>query len=64
MIKVLLTFQIFNMVFLYVTDYRLMNEFIEAIGEFKMKTQRILNLSPVSKHFIFIIFVYKKKNGL
>ncbi|XP_027852691.2 box C/D snoRNA protein 1 [Aphis gossypii] len=28
-------------------DYRLMNEFIEAVGEFKMKTQRICNLSPV-----------------
>ncbi|XP_015363493.1 PREDICTED: box C/D snoRNA protein 1 [Diuraphis noxia] len=28
-------------------DYRLMNEFIEAVGEFKMKTQRISNLSAV-----------------
>lgn len=25
-----------------------MNEFIEAVGEFKMKTQRISNLSAVS----------------
>uniref|UniRef100_A0A2S2PJ83 Box C/D snoRNA protein 1 n=1 Tax=Schizaphis graminum TaxID=13262 RepID=A0A2S2PJ83_SCHGA len=33
-------------------DYRLMNEFIEAVGEFKMKTQRISNLSPVS---IFVL---------
>jgi len=29
-------------------DYRIMNEFIEAVGEFKMKTQRLSNLTPVS----------------
>ncbi|VVC41415.1 Zinc finger, HIT-type [Cinara cedri] len=27
-------------------DYRLMNEYIEAIGEFKIKTQRLSNLTP------------------
>ncbi|XP_050420645.1 box C/D snoRNA protein 1 [Adelges cooleyi] len=27
-------------------DYRLMNEFIEAVGEFKTKTQRLSNFSP------------------
>ncbi|XP_025419730.1 box C/D snoRNA protein 1 [Sipha flava] len=27
-------------------DYRLMNEFIEVVGEFKMKTQRLSNLAP------------------
>lgn len=25
-----------------------MNEFIEAVGEFKMKTQRLSNIAPVS----------------
>jgi len=27
-------------------DYRIMNEFIEAVGEFKMKTRRLYNLAP------------------
>lgn len=53
-------------------DYRLMNEFIEAIGEFKMKTQRISNLTPVSiirvPHAITIchlcLKIYKKMMNL
>lgn len=32
-------------------DYRLMNEFIEAVGEFKMKTQRLSNITPVSINY-------------
>lgn len=42
-------------IFLWI-DYRLMNEFIEAVGEFKMKTQRICNLSPVSIICTSVIF--------
>lgn len=37
-------------------DYRLMNEFIEAIGEFKMKTQRISNLAPVSTIYVSLSY--------
>lgn len=40
-------------------DYRLMNEFIEAIGEFKMKAQRIYNLTSVSITVNFVLKMYE-----
>jgi hypothetical protein len=33
-----------------------MNEFIEVVGEFKMKTQRLSNLAPVSIKFYKLMF--------
>lgn len=36
-----------------------MNEFIEAIGEFKMKTQRLSNLPTVSLNYTIIICILK-----
>lgn len=36
------------MLFIIIIDYRIMNEYIEAVGEFKMKTQRLYNLPSVS----------------
>lgn len=33
-----------------------MNEFIEVVGEFKMKTQRISNLAPVSINCYKVMF--------
>lgn len=45
---VLVDFYFFSCNFILTVDYRIMNEFIEAVGEFKMKTRRLCNFAPVS----------------